>query len=235
MASLIRVSCFGEGTGMGMARTSVCDIQLDGFSLDDENDVLPHEDLLKEKTSIDPALVYSALISQRLTVKDAYIEVGPYCFPISDMIDVSESEQKRVKRGAPNSFIPPRDYITTDPPYTKSVSKAAVLRAYKKVGPRTEKSCEDRLVMKGTLISIARSLNDLLIYSGEHDMGSDFDKSELRYDVIADWINWMFLKCYGINSRYSGEQIRQMIKSKSSYLGRFVTVPFEACFPEIYP
>ncbi|MEZ4871336.1 MAG: hypothetical protein R2827_03630 [Bdellovibrionales bacterium] len=186
---------------------------------------LPHYELIESIPSLSSNCIYTTLISQRLTVRDAYINVGSYCFRVADMIDEKASELKRVKKGALEFFIPMKDYITTELPHKKPVSKKAVIRAYRHLGPKRERSCEHEIVMKGTLISLVKALDEMLIGSSEEDVQSPFEKSELRYSTIAEWINWVFMVCYGITSSYNGEQVRQMLEKPSKYSGRFVTIP----------
>lgn len=195
------------------------------------SDSLPHYQLLKEQTSIDPDTIYSTLISQRLTLRDAEMKAGPYTVLLSTATDPKASEMKRFKKGSPDKIVPTRSYITNEKAHTKPISKKMISRAYKHLGLKIELACDDATVVKGTIISLVRTLDAELMHSGQNDVNSDFDRPGLRSQTIADWLNWILKRKYNIDSKYTKDQVRQMLKkktksedeNKNKYAGRFTT------------
>lgn len=183
-------------------------------------EALPHYELLEHKTSIDPNDIYTTLIAQRLTVDDAHIEVGQYCIPLSDLIYKAPLERKRPKKGVTCTVPETENFLLEES--NDKISASSVNAAIDVLNPRAEPSCEGKMVVKGRVISVVKMLNDLLLASAEKDMASPFDSSSLRHSTIAAWLNWTFKSCYGINSSYSSEQVRQMLKKNISS-GRFAT------------
>lgn len=184
---------------------------------------LPHFEDLKTKTSIDPRMIYSTLVAQRLTIWDAVVNLGPYCFRLLDMTDTEASEMKRFTDGSPERFIPKHRYITDEKSNGKPISKRLVTRAYKHLSPKSDRACTGKMVVKGAIISLVRTLDAVLEHSGDNDMGSDFDRPGERHRVIADWLNWALERGYKIKGDYDQEQVRQMLKIKNKYAGRFST------------
>lgn len=190
----------------------------------------PHYKELQNKTSIDPYMIYYTLIKQRLTLDDAVMHMGPYTFLLHGMVDTKASEMKRFKNGSPDKVIPDQSCKTTTP-IRKLVSKKAISRTYRHLNPKKERACSREIVIKGAVISLVRTLNAVLDDSGKVDMGSHFDRPGNRYQAIADWLNWVFKKNYKIDTNYTYDQVRQMLKkknksdseNKNKYSGRFTT------------
>lgn len=186
-------------------------------------ETLPHYADLIMKTSIDPSVIYSTLIAQRLTVDDGVVNLGPSSFRLLDMTDTRASEMKRFKKNAPKRFIPQPRYITTAKTASKSVSQKMVTRSYDHLNPKSEPTAGGKMVIKGAIISLVRTLEAVLVDSGNRDMASDFDRPGKRRQVIADWVNWALKRSYKIEARFSEEHVRQMLKNQNKYSGRYTT------------
>lgn len=189
----------------------------------------PYYDLIKNKTSLNPDEISNILIRQRLTLKDAHLHIGPYCFELRPMIDEKQSEMKRFKKYSADLVLPTQEIFVDQ--YSRLVSKKVIKRAYSHLNPKKERACGGRIVIKGVIISLVRTLDHLLIHSGENDFASEFDKPGFRHQVIAEWVNWVFKYNYDIKATYNKDQIRQMLKlknkseseNKNKYSGRFST------------
>lgn len=197
----------------------------------------PHFKTVKEMTSLDPLKIHYFLLSQRLLRRDAYIDVGEYCFRLSDATYANTSERKKPKKGAPKSFIPITDYETTEPLSRSLVRQDQIAAAIDSLNPGRVKSCGNQIVAKGKLIALVKLVNRELLATCEGKKSrSPFDNNRLRLAVITNWVNWTFQYKYGITSTYSREQVRQMIKSKNIHGGRIeLAAPsFESEITEFY-
>jgi hypothetical protein len=185
---------------MGTAKVRICDIKWEGIRLYNGPVSVPHEDLLEKFTSIKSEWIYETLIKQRLTSRDGLIEIDRSCFPVRDLIYESNEKSER-----------------------KRLQEEPIRDALDSLSPRREKACKGSIILKGKMISLVVSLEALLREFKTKGRANPFNRSPVRHLVIADWLNWLFQEWYEIQSNYSPEQVRQMLKGYNKYAGQFDT------------
>lgn len=153
--------------------------------------------------------------SLRITLRDAFIDIGNSAIRLKNLFDLS-SQTSRRKLKAEHYFI--ISEFKDDPkkwPYR--ISKSDIIREIKKLDVRFEKAAGGQLICKAPLIKVLRHFNDLLISMAKKQKENDgflYKSSSSRARLIAQWTNWFFKAKYGIESTYKPEQIRKLIKAK---------------------
>lgn len=183
---------------------------------------LPLTKLINETHWVNLDLVYSTLLAQRLTLSDAHINIRSYCFKLKDFYYENQSERKAAKTSVKGSSIPTKNETITLFLSSIPVSVDEITSQIDMLSPRRVKSCGNHIVMKGTLNSLVKTLESILIKSTEASISSTpFDKSSKRHEAICQWLEWLFKEKYNITTSFKPEEIRQIIKTNNIYSGRF--------------
>lgn len=185
---------------MGKAKSCIGKLNLDGLYVYNGPAPLPHEELLVKYTSVKPEWVYDTLVAQRLTSRDGLIEIGRNYFPVRELIYEKENKSER-----------------------KRLASESIRDALDSLSPRSEKSCGGTIILKGKVISLVVTLEALILKCKIKCRANPFDRSSVLHTIVADWLNWLFKEFYRIESTYSPEQVRQMLKGYNQYSGQIET------------
>ncbi len=194
-----------------------------------DSDELPYSEVIASNTVYDPSFIANAIYFHKLTLKDAYFEIEGCTILLRPLYYKKTSERKRCKPGVED--VIPVSELTGLGIKGKKFTRKQVLDKLDELNPRRESACNNEIIVKGHLITLAKALNELLL-DGAIDESKHylFNSASKRYEAITDWINWYFYHGYGIRSSYRPEQIRQLITKDNKYSG----VEKSAFLTEIY-
>lgn len=183
-----------------------------------DRDDLPHAELITSNTIYDPSFFTNAIYFHKLTLKDAYFEIEGCTILLRPLYYQKTSERKRCKPGVEE--VIPVSELTGLGIKGKKFTRKQILDKLDELNPRREAACNNEIIVKGHLITLAKALNELLLDGAKDDNKHYlFNSASKRYEVITDWINWYFYHGYGIRSSYCPEQIRQLITKDNKYSG----------------
>lgn len=174
----------------------------------------PHVDLIQKETTIDVSKLIYCLLGQKLLRRDGTVTIGNSVLRVADL--THPSGRKRFDKDSPDSVVP-LSCRTSQLQFNRTVTKKEVSSSLDSLKVRREKAAANQLVIKEQLVTLVQSLDKTLSASkrNRREWSYCFEKATKRHTVIAEWVNWLFEYKYKIKSKYTQEQIRQLLKDQN--------------------